>query len=216
MPDILHPDVDAYLAAALSPYEPVLAEMEKLAERQVFPIVGPQVGTLLYILARSLGAKRVFEMGSGFGYSALWFARALEPGGRVIATDYDPANKEAALRFLKKAGLAQAVDFRVGDAVEILRREPGAFDILFVDMDKERYPEAHALAREKLRPGGLLIADNLLWFGKVLEESDDPATCGIRALTKRLRSDPDFTFTLVPIRDGVGLAYHHGQGRHPQ
>lgn len=213
MPDITHPDIDAYLASVLPPPDPVLTEMEERADRRDFPIVGPQVGTLLYILARSLSAKRIFEMGSGFGYSALWFVRALPPGGRLIATDREPANREAALEFLAKAGRQDAVDFRVGDAVEILGREPGPFDILFVDMDKERYPAAHELAHAKLRPGGLLIADNMLWFGRVLSETQDPATRGIRTLTEKLQADRDFTFTIVPIRDGVGLAYYHGQGR---
>ena len=141
--DIVDPRIEAYMAERLRRFdEPVLLEMEAEAVRRGFPIVGRNVGVTLEVLARSVGARRVMELGSGFGYSAYWFARAVGPGGEVHCTDGDPANAEAGASFLARAGLGDRVTYHVGDAVEQLSLLDGPFDVVFCDIDKTGYPDA--------------------------------------------------------------------------
>ncbi len=180
--------------------------MERLGAAQRFPIIGPAVGQLCHLLARSIGARRVFELGSGFGYSTWWFAHAVGEGGQVIHTDGSVGNSTRARDFLSRAGLASRVRFEVGDARTILERTPGPFDVIFNDIDKEGYPDVLPLARLALRVGGLLICDNMLWFGRVLVPAEDPDTRGILELTRLLREAADFTTTLIPLRDGVSVS----------
>jgi len=204
--EMVHPRIDEYLRSLVPPPDAVRAEMERIASAQRFPIIGPAVGQLCHVMARAIGAKRVFECGSGFGYSTLWFAGAVGDGGTVIHTDGSPGNSTQARDFITRAGLAARVRFEVGDARAILARTPGPFDVIFNDIDKDGYPEVFPLAREKLRVGGLLICDNMLWFGRVLEPSEDLDTRGIQEMTRLLREAPDFVTTLVPIRDGVTVS----------
>ena len=190
--------------------EPVLLEMERLAEERRFPIVGRLVGELLEVLALSVGARSVVELGSGFGYSAYWFSRAVGPAGTVLCTDGDPANRDLAERFLSRVGRWDRVDYRVGLAQEILRSLPGPFDVVYCDVDKEGYPEAWELARERIRPGGLYVCDNVLWSGRVAEA--DPGderpelTAAIRRHNELVYADPTFDACVVPTRDGVLVA----------
>ncbi len=206
--DVVHPVMDAYLKDVLPPRDPVAAEMEAYAARHGFPIVGPLVGHLLFVLARACGARRVYEMGSGYGYSTLWFARAVGPGGQVVHTDGDAENSRRAREYLGRAGLADRVRFEVGDARQLIAREPGPFDVVFCDVDKEQYPDVPGLAVPRLRAGGLLVIDNLLWDGWVAEpaDADDDETRGIQELTRRLYADPGLATTIVPLRDGVSVS----------
>ncbi|MGH9798559.1 MAG: O-methyltransferase, partial [Candidatus Polarisedimenticolia bacterium] len=171
-----------------------------------FPIVGPLVGRLLQLLARGIGARSVFECGSGFGYSAAWFAPALPPGGRVVLTDGSAANCETARDFLGRAGLLERVEIRQGEALEQLRGETGPFDVIFCDIDKRDYPRLHPLLGSRLRSGGLFVCDNMLWYGKVAGPDGDPDTEGIRELTRRLYADPGLETVILPLRDGVSVS----------
>lgn len=206
--NIIDPDVDRYLDELARSGDPVLREMEALAEARGFPIVGPQVGRLLQMLATAIGARRVLELGSGFGYSAIHLARAVGRGGVVILTEFDESNARQAAGFLERAGLADRADVRVGDGLEIAGAlEPGGFDIVFNDADKAMYPAALDVARRLLRPGGLLVSDNMLWYGRVLDpEPADPDTAGILELTRRLSTARDFVTALIPMRDGVTVS----------
>ena len=181
-------------------------EMHTLARERSFPIVGPEVGRLLFQVARMLGARRIFEMGSGFGYSTLWFARAVPESGRVYHTDGDPENTARARDFLSRAGLSDRVEFLSGDARDLLQAAPGEFDIVFCDIDKHQYPSAYEIFRNRVRAGGAVLIDNLIWSGKVAQGDDDPDTEGIREYLRRMWSDADFVSSLLPIRDGVGLS----------
>ncbi len=185
---------------------PILRPMERRAERHDFPIIGPLVGPILYQLARSIGARRVFELGSGYGYTAVWFAQAVGPKGLVVMTEGDRANSALAMRYLRRARLGGRVRPLVGDALELLARERGTFDVILNDIDKWQYPEVFPLARRKLRRGGLLITDNMLWHGAVLRKRVDRNTRGIQELTRLLYRAPDFCTTLLPIRDGVTVS----------
>jgi predicted O-methyltransferase YrrM len=205
--DIVDPAVDRYLHELANPRDPVLREMEVLAAELNFPIVGPAVGQLLFVIAKAIRARRVIELGSGFGYSAYWFARAMEPGSTVILTEGDEQRAANAADFLARGGLDGRVRIEVGNGLDIIDRIGGEFDIVFNDIDKKDYPLVLDKAAAALRPGGLLICDNMLWFGTVLDdESDDPPTRGIRELTRRLYASDEFDTVLIPIRDGVTVS----------
>lgn len=207
--------VGQYIGSLLSRYdEPVLIEMEKLAVEQGFPIVGRSVGVTLEMLARSIGARRVFELGSGYGYSAYWFARAVGEGGEVHCTDGDPLNRERAETYLTAVGLWSRVAFHVADAVTALDGVDGDFDVIYCDIDKDGYPDAWETARERVRPGGLYICDNVLWYGHVATDppTERPGyegsgyTEAIRAHNRAVADDPRFLSVINPIRDGLMVA----------
>jgi caffeoyl-CoA O-methyltransferase len=203
--------VEAYIQSMDGTADPVLEEMEELARKKGFPIVGAHAGKLLGILARASGARRVLELGSGFGYSAWWLARSLPPGGRVTCTDFSADNRELALGFLGKAGLADRIEFLVGDALELARArlgaQPGGFDIVFNDIDKLSYPESVPVAASLLRPGGLFITDNVLWSGRVAESwATDPATRAVRRFNELLRGSADLEAVMLPVHDGLTVA----------
>jgi predicted O-methyltransferase YrrM len=200
-------DLDRYIKELLPPRDPVVAEMETLAAERDIPIVGPAVATLLAMLAASVGARRVFELGSAIGYSTAFFARAVGPSGKVFYTDGDPENAKRARAYLERAGLADRVMILVGEAVHWLQTTPGDFDVVFIDIDKEGYPAALEAAAPRVRAGGYLLADNVLWSGRVVDPgSRDAATEGIREFNRRLFARRDFTSVIVPLRDGVAIA----------
>jgi len=186
--------------------DPLLDAMHREATERRFPIVGPEVGRLLYQLARLSGAERIFEMGSGFGYSTLWFARALPSAGRVHHTDGDATNTAKARAYLERAGLHDRVVFTTGDAREILKDTPGEFDIVFMDIDKDQYPSGYQVFKDRVKMGGLVIVDNLIWSGKVAGGEKDPATQGVREYLDLMWHDPRFISSLMPVRDGVGVS----------
>lgn len=151
----------------------------------------------------SLRARRIFELGSGFGYSAYWFARAVGPGGEVHCSDGDASNAEAARGYLGRAGLAERVTFHVGDALEAFASVEGAFDIVYCDVDKEGYPDCWRAARGRIRPGGLWLCDNALWSGKVVETGPDAETAAIDAHNRLVAADPGYLSVVLPARDGL-------------
>jgi predicted O-methyltransferase YrrM len=211
--DIVNPDVDRYLHELANPDDPVLREMELLAAERSFPIVGPQVGRLLHVLARAIDARRVVELGSGFGYSAYWFARAVGPAGQVVLTEGSAERAAEAVEFLERGGMRDRVRVEVGDALELVDRLEGEFDIVFNDIDKEQYPRVPDKAAGALRAGGLLISDNMLWYGTVIE-ADPPqqSTRAIREMTRMLHENDEFETVLIPLRDGVSVStYRPGE-----
>jgi len=207
--DIIDRDIEDWLYAQQPAPVGVLQAMEQEGKAAGFPIVGPLVGRLLQQWAQSIGARRVFEMGSGFGYSTAWFAAAVGPDGLVVHTDGSSKLSAAARQWLGKTGSVGWVRFEVGDAVTILAAEPAGelFDIVFIDIDKDGYPAAWQEARTRVRRGGLIIADNTLWSGRVLSPADaDPATQGIIDYNRLALGDPDFLTTILPLRDGVAVS----------
>ncbi len=208
MGGITNPAVEDYMYGLLPDRDPVLAEMEEIAAERKIPIVGPLVGRLLYQLARSIGAKTIFEMGSAIGYSTIWWARALGEGGRVIYTDGDRANADTARKYFERAGVAERIVIRTGDALEILSEQKSEFDIIFNDIDKEDYPRALRLAVPRLRKGGMLITDNTLWHGDVAQPSQfhDNSTKRIVEFNRLMYESKELFTTILPLRDGVAVA----------
>jgi caffeoyl-CoA O-methyltransferase len=210
MADLFHPKLMPYLEALVPPRHPVLAEMEARAARTGFPIVGPVVGQLFYVLTRLAGARTVFEMGSGFGYSTAWFALAVRDngGGVVHHVVWEAQLSRDAQAYLERMQLLPFVQFHVSEAVAQLASTDQSFDVVFNDIEKRGYPDSLPVIKSHLRPGGLLLADNVLWSGRVLDRRvRDEATQAIRTFTQAVFSDPDFAATVVPVRDGVLVAY---------
>ena len=205
--DIVNPHIDSYMASRLVRFdEPVLLEMEAEAAARNFPIVGRNVGVTLEVLTRSVGARRVIELGSGFGYSGYWHARAIGPNGELHLTDGDPENERKARDYLGRAGLWESVTYHVGDAVTSLNSLDGQFDIVYDDIDKEGYPDAWRAARERVRLGGLYVCDNVLWSGRVLDDDPDERTKAILEHNALIAEDERYVSTIVPTRDGVMVA----------
>jgi predicted O-methyltransferase YrrM len=212
--DIVNPDVERYMEDLLAGEHPVAEEMERVAEERDFPIVDRLVGITLEVLARSSGAKRVLEMGSGYGYSAYWFARAVGEGGEVHMTEGDAENQKQALDYLGRAGFGDRVHSHVGNALEIIDQLEGEFDVIFCDIDKGDYPEAWRKASERIRPGGLYLCDNVLWSGRVAvpdpEDRRPEWTEAVKEHNSAIAADERYRSTIIPTRDGVMVALRVG------
>jgi caffeoyl-CoA O-methyltransferase len=208
--DILAPEISTYLDALVPARPAEMQAMEHRAAETRFPIIGPAAGQLCYLVARMIGARRIFELGSGYGYSTTWFARAVREngGGEVHHVVWDEALSRDARRHLAALGYGDLMRFHVGEAVETLRGMAGPFDLVFNDIEKSGYPASLAVIAPRLRPGGVLIVDNLLWSGRVLDPADRSAdTDGVREMTRRIMEGDEWISSIVPIRDGVLVAY---------
>jgi caffeoyl-CoA O-methyltransferase len=199
------PEVEKYLYSILPKRDAVLSEMERYAKRNDVPIVGPAVGRMLAQLVKLINAKRIFELGSAIGYSALWMARAAGADGAIHYTDGNPANAERAKDYLTRAKVLDRVTIHVGDALTALDSTSGEFDVIFNDVDKIGYPEVFRKAVSRVRSGGLFITDNTLWSGRVTRAAkpNDRNTRAIQQFNKLCYASPDLFPVLVPLRDGV-------------
>jgi caffeoyl-CoA O-methyltransferase len=205
MSGILNTKVEEYLADLLPKRDEVISEMERYAKKHDVPIIGPVVARMIYLVAQISGAKRIFEMGSAIGYSTIWLARAAGPEAEVYYTDGDPANAARARGYFKRAGVENSIQIMTGDAVNLIDQVPGEFDLIFIDVDKHQYPEALRKAVPRLRSGGLLLTDNVLWSGKVSRKSTDSRTRAIQQFNKLIYSSSDLFPIIIPLRDGVAV-----------
>lgn len=204
-------DVEQYLYELLPERDAVISEMERFAAEHGVPIIGPAVARLLALFAQVSGAKRIFEMGSAIGYSTIWLARAAGPNGKVHYTDGNPANAKRAGDYFKRAGVAKQIDVHVGDALKLLEKTPGKFDLIFNDVDKHQYPDALRVALPKLKRGGLFITDNALWSGKAARPAapEDAATRGVQEFNRLVYATKELYPVLIPLRDGVTVCRKH-------
>lgn len=212
MPDLDYRRIQDYLATLVPPRPAELQAMEAYAREHGFPIIGPVAGQVCYLLTRLVGARRVFEMGSGYGYSTAWFARGVAEngGGEVHHVVWDAELSRRAQVHLAALGYADLMRYHVGEAVAVLRESEGPFDLIFNDINKEAYPASLPVIAAKLRSGGLLIVDNMLWSGRIFDEADrSPATEGVRTLTRMLADSPEWSLMLLPVRDGLLVARKH-------
>lgn len=198
-------DVEGYLYQLLPERDGVIREMEEYAEQHRVPIIGPAVARLLSLLVQVSGAKRIFEMGSAIGYSTIWLARAAGPKGKVIYTDGDPEKASRAKEYFRRAGVAKQIEVRVGNAMDLLKKSPGTFDLIFNDVDKHQYPAALQAALPKIKRGGLFITDNTLWSGKAARPAapDDIHTQGVQEFNRLVYESKKLYPVLIPLRDGV-------------
>ncbi len=199
-------DVIDYLSnlESLQEKHPVLREMEKIGRDRGFPILHPLSARLLSVIAASSKSRYILEIGSGFGYSALWMALYNPFLEKIILTDLSRENLELARRFFERAGVLHKAEFVVEDGVEVLNQLDFAPDLIFNDAHKIQYPSILELAREKLDVGGILVSDNAFWLGRVLDESNrDPSVEAIREFTRLSFSYKDLLTSLIPVGDGL-------------
>lgn len=204
---IVNQVINEYLMELIPERDEILRNMEERASEFGFPIVGPLVGQFLKQYTLLVKPKRIMELGSGYGYSAIWFARASDDDCEIFCTDGDEENKTLAEKYFTSAGLDQKITFLVGDAVSQMNNVEGEFDIIYNDIDKHGYPEAFKASIPRLRKGGILITDNTLWRGWVThKESPDDNTEGVKEYARLAFSDPRVLSMVIPIRDGVTVS----------
>ena len=215
------PEPSARFARLLGPdTDEIIDEMDEKAEAEGFPTVGPEVGGWLQLLARMVDARRVFEFGSGFGYSAYWFARALPDDGEVVLTEVDEAELDQAREYMARGGFDDVASYELGDAIETIDEYDGSFDVVLVDSEKDRYREAFESVREKVAPGGVVVADNAMTAGPIdfealsaLVEGDEPdgdvneQTRGVFEYLDAVRGDPDFETGIIPLGEGIAVSH---------
>lgn len=216
---ILRREQEIYLEGLLPPRDALLREMEERAEREEIPISDPEVGRLLQVLARASGAQRIIEVGAAIGYGTLCLARGA-PTATVLALEIDRERIETARGYLERAGVASRVELHEGAALELLQHLPGPFDLAYLDAVKQEYRRYLDLLLPRMRVGGLVVADNLLWGGSVAEPRASPQTPetpentaadqekanAMRAFNAYLMSHPQLDAVVLPLGDGVGVA----------
>ena len=208
-PVIVDPRVEEYAEAYSTPngelFERLAAETrEKTTAPQM--MVGLLEGAFLAFLIRSLGARRVLELGTFTGYSSISMALALPPGGRVITCDVNEETTAIASRYAREAGVADRIDFRLGSALETIAGLDGPFELVFIDADKENYVNYYEATLPLLADNGLMVVDNTLWSGVVADpDNQDETTLAIRALNERVLEDPRVENVLLTVRDGMNL-----------
>jgi predicted O-methyltransferase YrrM len=204
---IVHPEVQALLAGLAGPDDPILERLERYGAERHFPLIGRASGRWLELLTRAIGGRRVFEFGSGYGYSAFFFARAVGDGGAVIGSEKDAHELVAHRELFAGHPLAARIDLRLGSAFDVFAATDGEFDAVLIDIHKEGYVDALQVAVPRLRSGGLLLADNALWGGKVARAAapDDDATRALQEFDRRLASDPRLLSAILPVGDGLAV-----------
>lgn len=203
--------VERYLDGLREPPDPVLAEMEERGARDRIPIVVPQTGALLHVLALACGARRIVEVGTAIGVSTLHLARALPADGEIVSFEVDRERHDAAREYLQRAGVADRCDLRLQDARQGLAELEGDFDMAFIDGVKGQYGDYFDALVRLLRPGGVLAVDNVLMSGTVAEgRSDghwsDDQIADMRGFNERLLRHERLTGTITPVGDGVLVA----------
>jgi caffeoyl-CoA O-methyltransferase len=210
--DLTHPELTAYAERYSSPAPAHLRELERETYAKVLMprmLSGHLQGNLLTLLARLVRPQQVLEIGTYTGYSAICLAQGLAEGGRLITVDANEELEDVARAAFAKAGLADRIDYRLGDAREVVPTLADTFDLVFIDADKESYSLYYQLVIDKVRKGGLIIADNVLWSGKVLAAQPDKDTRALQAFNEMVQADPRTSNTLLPVRDGLMLIYKH-------
>jgi predicted O-methyltransferase YrrM len=213
MSQILPEPIERYLAGVNRRADPVLDAIAAEGRRRDLPIVHPETGQLLQVLVAASGARRVLEIGTAIGYSTVWMARALPPDGLLITIERDRDRAAEARENFARAGVADIANIMVGDAARLIWKVSGPFDFIFQDGDKLQYEPLLDRLLDLLRPGGLLVADNALWHGEVVpgyvERPHYPReqTAALAAYNQRLATDPRVLGLVLPVGDGVSLAF---------
>ncbi|PSQ25959.1 methyltransferase [Halobacteriales archaeon QS_9_68_17] len=214
------PDETVRFVRAVAPDpDGVQEEMADYADETGFPTVGHEVGATLRMAARMVDAERVFEFGSGYGYSAYWFAEALPEDGEIVLTEHDEDELAMAREYMDRGGFDGLARYEAGDALDAIERYEGPFDVVLIDHQKHRYREGFDAVREKVSPGGVVVADNAMKAGVIrtekllaILEGEDPDdvnehTRGIADYLLTVRDDPDFETVVLPLGEGIAVSY---------
>lgn len=215
MGQIVPDPVERYLAGLNHLVDPVLHEIATTGAQEDLPLIDAEVGALLRVLATAVGATRILEIGTAIGYSGIWLAGALPPDGMLVTLEMDEERARRARANFARAGLADRVNVVIGDASRMLAKISGPFDLIFQDGDKQLYVPLLDRLVALLRPGGLLVTDNVLWDGEVVPGFRKPTrpaadTRAIAEYNDRLNTHPQLMTTTVPLRDGVAIAVKRG------
>ncbi len=208
---LLSPEIEAYATAHCQPEPEVLARLNAETQREAeLPqmLSGHLQGRVLSMISWMLRPQRVLEIGTFTGYSALCLAEGLAPGGRVDTLDINPAMEARIRRFIREAGADDKVFFHLGNALELVPAISGPFDLVFLDADKDNYANYYDLVFDRVRPGGFIVADNVLWSGRVLDpaQTHDSDTAALHAYNKKVAADDRVEQVLLPVRDGLMIA----------
>ena len=196
--------IDDYLYRIARTRDPLLERMEEYAETNNVPIIGPLVGRFLYNLAKTSQSKKVLEIGTAIGYSGIWLARAITPvKGSLTTIDMSPERVKVARKNIAEAGLDKSVKIIEGNALEILPTLKDEYDLIFLDSDKDAYPDAFRMSIPRLRKGGLFVADNALWGGEVAKGGKSKDTQSMIKFNKLVTDSRELSTVIVPLRDGV-------------
>ena len=196
--------IDDYLHRIAAPRDPLLEKMEEYADSNAIPIIGPLVGRLLYNLAKTSQSRKVLEIGTAIGYSGIWLARAIAPlKGSLTTIDMDPERVKIAKKNISDAGLEHTVKVIAGNALKVLPTLKEEFDMVFLDSDKDVYPDAFKMSLPMLRKGGLFVADNALWGGDVAKGGKSKDTQSMIKFNRLVSESPGMSTVIVPLRDGV-------------
>ena len=206
MAEIVDEAIDAYIDQLAARGDEALRTVERQGREERWPIVGPAEGSLLHILARSIRAKRILELGAAIGYSGTWLARALPSDGELVTVEWNPETAAIARKNFERTGVAKRVRIEIGSALDVVPRLRGRFDLIFNDIDKVHYGDVLPLCLEKLRVGGLLVTDNVLWSGTVAAARRTKEAQVIHEYNESLAKDPRMLPVIVPLRDGVSIA----------
>jgi predicted O-methyltransferase YrrM len=203
--------VERYLAELNRGGDPLLAEIARTGVDRDLPLVDAEVGALLRVLATAIGAQKILEIGTAVGYSGIWLAGALPAGGMLMTMEMDGRRAKEAQANFDRAGLTDRVSVMLGDAQRMIAKVAGPFDLIFQDGDKKMYAPLLDRLVSLLRPGGLLVTDNVLWDGKVVpgyakRAADDGDTRAIAEYNERVAAHPALLTTVMPLRDGVSIS----------
>lgn len=208
--DFLHPDIKAYAETHTSSEDNFLSALNRETHLKVlYPqmISGHLQGRMLAMFSKMCRPRRILEIGTYTGYSAICLAEGLTEDGKLITLEVDPELETMATEYFVNAGYGEKIDMIIGDALEIIPTLDEVFDLVFIDADKVNYINYYKLALAKLRPGGIIIGDNVLWSGHVLDQNvQDKDTVALRDFAKFVSADPAVETLLLPVRDGIMIA----------
>ncbi|WP_306057691.1 O-methyltransferase [Natronococcus wangiae] len=219
MTDVLSDEIVRFVRAVGPEPDETLREMDEYARAEGFPHVGPEVGAVLRFVARLADAERIFEFGSGYGYSAYWFADALPADGEIVLTEVDADELELAREYMAAGGYEGRTRYELGDALETIDDYEGPFDVVLIDHQKHRYADAFEAVRSKVPVGGVVVADNAITAGPIdfdkllaIAEGDTPDdvdehTQGIADYLERVTTDPAFETIVLPLGEGIAVSY---------
>ena len=209
--DFLPTDIENYVETFTSGESKVLHELNRETNQKfLIPrmLSGHLQGRVLSLFSHLLRPRRILEIGTYTGYSALCLAEGLQSDGKLITIDVNEELEDVVNRYVQKSGLSEKIEFRIGNAMELIPEMNELFDLVFIDADKTNYSNYFDLVIDKVRPGGCIIADNVLWSGKVIhdKENQDEDTTALVAFNQKVQNDPRVENVLMPVRDGLMIA----------